>query len=120
MIVIVTGGRSYANAETVGKVLDDINLVTPIELLIEGGAEGADRLCRHWAVMRGVNYKTVHAQWSRHKKMAGIIRNEQMIRMKHDMVVAFPGGNGTADMVRRASMTGKTLMLVHGSEVVIK
>lgn len=40
-------------------------------------------------------------------KAAGPIRNQHMIdTAKPDLVVSFPGGAGTADMVRRAKAAG--------------
>jgi len=49
----------------------------------------------------------VRAKWSKHGRAAGPIRNQEMIdECKPDLVVAFPGGRGTADMVRRAKAAG--------------
>ena len=47
------------------------------------------------------------AQWDVYGRRAGPIRNQEMIdEGKPDGVVAFPGGKGTADMVRRAEAAG--------------
>lgn len=49
----------------------------------------------------------VPADWKTHGKRAGSIRNQKMIDDYHpQLVVAFPGGAGTADMVRRARAAG--------------
>ena len=58
------------------------------------------------------------ADWIRHGRAAGPIRNEQMLREGcPDLVVAFhddPGlGRGTADMVRRALAAGVPVRFVH-------
>lgn len=37
---------------------------------------------------------------------AGPIRNSFMLALGPDLVLAFPGGRGTADMVRQASEAG--------------
>jgi hypothetical protein len=42
------------------------------------------------------------ADWKRHGKSAGPLRNQEMLDAAPDLVIAFPGGRGTADMVRRA------------------
>jgi len=47
-----------------------------------------------------------HADWETHGRAAGPIRNEKMLTWKPDLVVAFPGGVGTADLVRRAEAAG--------------
>ena len=112
MIVIVTGGRSYANVEKLNTVFDELHSKEPISLLIEGGAQGADRLARNWAVNNNVSYLTVHARWNQFGKSAGFIRNQAMIEMRHDIVIAFPGGKGTAGMVKLARNKGSKLMEV--------
>ncbi len=112
MIVLVTGGRSYANEEKVNATLDAFHKSTAIKLLIEGGAVGADRLCRQWANKNKVPVRTVNAQWSLYRKMAGVIRNEAMAKMYHDVAIAFPGGRGTRDMVQRIKVKGSKLMMV--------
>jgi len=40
------------------------------------------------------------------------MRNQQMVDYGLDGLAAFPGGNGTADMVRRARAAGVTVMEV--------
>ncbi len=53
------------------------------------------------------NLKAIPADWDKFGKGAGPIRNQQMIdEGKPDLVVAFPGGTGTADMVKRAKKHG--------------
>ena len=43
------------------------------------------------------------ADWKKYGKSAGPLRNQRMIdEGKPDLVVAFPGGVGTADMISRA------------------
>lgn len=103
MIVLVCGGRDYEDAMTVFTTLGTIHAKTPITCIVEGGARGADRLGRHWAEARYIPVKTHEANWQRWGKAAGLRRNEEMLRLnKIDLVVAFPGGAGTADMKRRA------------------
>jgi hypothetical protein len=71
--------------------------------IIQGGARGADKLAREWAEDRGVGCVTFRADWEKHGPSAGPIRNGQMLSEgKPNLVLAFPGGRGTADMVQRA------------------
>jgi len=45
------------------------------------------------------------ADWGKYSKSAGYIRNKQMLAEgKPDLVVAFPGGKGTANMVKLAKL----------------
>lgn len=111
--VLVCGGREYSNREMVKSVLDCVHAAEPVSVLIEGGARGADRLAREWAIGAGVPVETYEADWDRHDKAAGPIRNSTMLSAgKPDLVVAFPGNAGTADMTSKARRQGVTVISV--------
>jgi hypothetical protein len=104
--VIVCGGRDYCNEEKVFSVLDRLEPT----FVIEGGADGADLLAYRWATRNldlERNHQCFKAEWVKHGKRAGPMRNQRMLdEGKPDLVLAFPGGKGTADMVRRAKRAG--------------
>lgn len=104
---IVCGGRDFASGVKLFYYLDLIDAETPIDVVIHGGASGADTLAGQWAERRGKACRVVFADWDRYGRSAGPRRNQQMID-EHgpDIVIAFPGGSGTADMVRRAKTAG--------------
>lgn len=107
MKVAVTGGRSFSSRHLVYSTLDALHAVCPIDMLIHGGARGADRLADDWARANGVKVESYEADWKRHGKAAGPLRNRDMLeRGQPNLVVAFPGGPGTADCVRRARSLG--------------
>lgn len=111
MIVLVCGGRNYNDVGSVFTSLDSLD--PPPSLIIHGGAKGADACAGEWAHKRRVESKVYHANWTKHGRAAGPIRNQRMLDAgKPDLVVAFPGGAGTADMVRRAQATGIPVMAV--------
>ena len=96
-LILVCGGRDYSDYSRVGEVLAEH--VTQNDVLIEGGARGADTLARQWATENGVHVATVKALWDYYGKSAGFLRNDAMRKLKPDLVIAFPGGAGTAMMV---------------------
>lgn len=103
MKVLVCGGRDYINYDKVKAVLDDLEP----DVVIHGGARGADGLAGRWAAETGTECVVFKADWGTHGKKAGVLRNRQMLdEGKPDLVIAFPGGAGTADMVRRAVEAG--------------
>ena len=106
--VIVCGGRTYTDADTVARVLDGLHWTRGgIALLAAGDAKGADALALAWASWRGVSLQRFRADWDNLGRAAGPIRNQHMLdEVGPDLVVAFPGGRGTADMVRRARAAG--------------
>lgn len=111
MKVLVCGGRNYNNFNHVQTTLDSIHKETPISLIISGAAKGADTLGEQWAKMRNVPVERFPADWNEYGKAAGAIRNQQMLAEgRPDLVVAFPGGNGTLDMIRRSKRSGVNVL----------
>lgn len=98
MRILVCGGRSYEDWNAVSKALKSLEPT----VIIQGGAPGADRLAQKWAEHNAIPVVTYPANWNTGKK-GGPMRNAFMLGdSRPDMVVAFPGGTGTADMVRQA------------------
>lgn len=121
LTVLVCGGRSYGARGLNGwqqerhlkKTLDELHAREPIGLVVHGGADGADSLAGEWAAERGVELVIYPANWAGHGAGAGPRRNRRMLaHAKPDLVIAFPGGKGTADMVRVARDAGVRVMEV--------
>jgi predicted Rossmann-fold nucleotide-binding protein len=102
MKVLVCGGRDYRDLPYVYEVLDEIHAEHGITLIIQGGCSGADEKAALWAKGRGVPCLAHYADWKKHGKAAGPIRNAAMLKWEPNLVVAFPGGAGTASMVNIA------------------
>ena len=107
MRLAVCGGRTFGRVQEerdfvhgwIEKVLEghDDNVI------IQGGAPGADEWAVDWAIINNVKYVTFYADWKKYKRAAGPIRNQQIIdEGVPDLLLAFPGNKGTADMIRRA------------------
>jgi hypothetical protein len=117
MRVLVCGGRGYEDIEGGGTIvreaLSQLFLNPPEKedvVLISGGAKGADQIPIYmyegeedeWGGL-----EVYPADWKLHGKSAGHIRNQQMLdESKPDIVIAFPGGRGTANMIKRAKKAG--------------
>lgn len=116
MRVLVCGGRDYGDTERAFAVLDELRrgISHDAMTIICGGANGADRLAWDWCISRRVPLDNYPAEWKKFGKSAGPIRNQKMIdEGKPDLVVAFPGGRGTADMIARAKSAGVEVREVH-------
>lgn len=113
--VLVCGGRQYADTFKVFEVLDGLmNEYEDTIFVIQGGATGADQRAKEWAEVRGMPCAEVKALWKFYDKSAGPRRNEWMLALAPDLVLAFPGGRGTADMVRRAELAGVPVREISG------
>lgn len=108
MRVLVCGGRDFSDRETVFAVLDRLKRMHGRLTVIQGGARGADALAREWCQAQdSVRMINEPANWKEHGRAAGPIRNQHMLdEHRPDLVIAFPGGRGTADMVERALQAG--------------
>ena len=112
--LLVCGGRHFDSAERAFAVLNRTAERVEITAVRHGGARGADSLAGLWATEHGYPEQVYPADWARLGAGAGPIRNQAMVDA-HDpsvpssrvvAVVAFPGGEGTADLVRRARAAG--------------
>lgn len=110
MRIVVTGGRDYRNWETVRRVLDGIQ---PDSVYV-GDATGLDAMAAEWCDSRCVSHQIFVANWDKFGKLAGPIRNEEMLRKagRDAIVIAFPGGKGTANCVREAMKLNMTVLKV--------
>lgn len=101
--VLVCGGRDFSDYEKLREKLDFIHASRGITKIIHGAARGADSLAGRWAKENKVPCEEYPADWDRHGKAAGHIRNQEMLdKGKPTLVVAFDGGRGTANMKERA------------------
>lgn len=119
MKVLVCGGRNYGFEEIDGKwkpcpleraiMWDYLNVLhrgVSITHIIHGMALGADSMADEWAREHGSQRVLVPADWDALGKRAGPVRNRRMLELLPDVVVAFPGGAGTAHLVKSAQTAG--------------
>ncbi len=127
-------------AETLGRIIEIMaietfgrpELLLPLTL-VYGCATGADTLASAFAISRDWKLDPFPADWpncgalcpmdggrhrrkrrdgSRYCPIAGHLRNQAMVDSGLDVLVAFPGGTGTADMTRRARKAGVRIVEV--------
>jgi hypothetical protein len=106
MIYAVVGNRWFDEYLYVRTILDrymskDMKIVT-------GDANGADACARKYAVDRLVGLQVHEADWDKHGRAAGPIRNELIVR-DCDEVIAFWDGKsrGTKSTINLAHKAGK-------------
>lgn len=109
--VLVTGGRRFLDLQYVHRVLDAAHARYGFRILIHGGARGVDLFCDQWARARGVQPCRCDALWTFHinrgqLKVAGTVRNGDMLLLDPHLLLAFPGDRGTADMRSKARAHG--------------
>jgi hypothetical protein len=95
MKILVCGGRNFKNKE----LMEDVLRQWDIREIVHGDARGADTLAGDYARSNGIIEKRYPADWRAYGRRAGYVRNTEMLNEGPDLVVAFPGGKGTAMMV---------------------
>jgi len=112
--VLVTGSRDWAARTTVWNALHSELVQFPDGIIVvHGAARGADDIADRWAWgMRQagwpVSAEAHPANWDRFGKRAGVVRNQEMVKLGADVCHAFPLGKsvGTRHCMARAMAAG--------------
>ena len=114
--LIVAGGRDFNDYPLLSSVL--MNFVTQGELkdhavsIVSGMARGADRLAVQFAREHDVKLHKFPADWDRHDKAAGFIRNDKMAKFANGLLAFWDGkSRGTAHMINAARQ--QKLQFIH-------
>ena len=117
LVIAAGGGRDLAwSQQRVAAELLARSSGRLVHLLLHGGARGADAAIGRAAQQLGWSALVMPAQWQLHGRAAGPIRNRALLEqaiaravahaspscLTSVLVVAFPGGAGTASLVREA------------------
>lgn len=125
--VLVCGGRDYGKRwdEHLSEIVVDTQAVHKLHaaladikvpencslVIVHGAARGADSLAAAWAKSKHIRDMAFPADWS--GRSGGIDRNVRMLEeAEPDLVLAFPGGRGTAHMVSLARKTRTPLITI--------
>lgn len=113
MKVLVCGGKRFGEmpgeAHFLFVELDKLHAIHKFSEVIQGGQLGADNLAVLWSQTRGIECDPhkFDAEWDLLGRAAGPIRNRDMLlHGRPELVVAFPGHIGTANMVSQAKWRG--------------
>lgn len=111
--ILVCGSRTWTDERVIREALDarmpyDALADDQLPTVMHGNARGADRIAADVAVDLGFWVQAFPADWKRHGKAAGPIRNRQMLDAEPDVVLAFQVRNsrGTQDTVDEALRRG--------------
>lgn len=103
--ILVCGSRGWTDANAIRERLDQ--LAGPYTIL-HGAAKGADIIAANHAASKGYEAHAYPADWARHGKRAGIVRNNEMLDQNPDLVIAFQLDNsrGTQHTINEARRRG--------------
>lgn len=110
MKVLITGSRGWRDVAAVREAI----VSAKATIVVEGSAPGADLVAERVAKDLEIPYRGYPAKWRKLGRVAGAIRNRQMLEAEHrvdepiDLVLAFPAkaSIGTLDMMEIAEAAG--------------
>lgn len=119
MILCINGSRNYTNYEDFYNDVEAFIIQViflsgkDVTEIISGGARGPDRMAERYARENHIKFTEYPADWNKHGKAAGYIRNAQMAD-NCDILLSFWDGEsrGTANMISEMNLREKPVHIV--------
>ncbi len=110
MKLAIVGSRTF---DDVRLFIESIPEKSEIEMIISGGANGADLYAEKYAEIENIPLKIFKPQWDVYGKKAGMLRNSDIVN-ECDKLIAFWDGKskGTLDSITKAKTQDKLLKIV--------
>jgi hypothetical protein len=114
MKLAIIGSRNFSDYESLKTVIQGIESLNKIDLIISGGAKGADTLAERYAKENSIPIQIFYPEWDKYGKPAGVIRNTRIVN-ESDMILAIWDGKsiGTKDTIIKARKQGKPVQLYY-------
>jgi hypothetical protein len=115
--IVIAGSRSYEDYEGLQqawqKHLTRHGLKEADLCIVSGGAAGADKLAERLAQEKGLRIEIHKADWQKHGKAAGPIRNAEMIAKARHCIALWDGKSpGTAMTIKTAKRKGLAVTVI--------
>lgn len=107
MKTIIAGSRDFCGTiEDIQRAI--ANRGFQVTQVVSGGCRGVDERAEAWALSRGMSLKVFPADWIKHGKAAGPIRNRQMAEYAEALIAikTKPVSRGTDNMIDQAHRLG--------------
>ncbi len=114
MKTIIAGSRDFNDYRLLRKQVDYYRLhKNEITQVVSGCAKGADTLGEQYAEENGIEIKRFPADWNKHKRAAGPIRNRQMAEYADVLIAVWDGSSrGTKNMIDEMNKLGKPVFVI--------
>jgi hypothetical protein len=101
MKLVIFGSRWIEDMLELENAMEVCGVASKVTEIVSGGARGVDRLGERYARQRGIPCKIFPAQWKKHGKSAGPLRNIEMADYADYGVSVWDGvSRGTAHMIK--------------------
>jgi len=113
MRVAVVGSRTFNNEVMLCNELQKISSITEI---VSGGAKGADSLAENYAEKNNIPKKLFLPNWKQHGKIAGVVRNWEIINYSDFILIFWDGkSKGSLDVINKCKMKNKKHLVIQFS-----
>lgn len=114
MKTIIAGGRDFKDYNLLKKQVDYYRLhKNEITEVVSGGAAGADSLGEMYAIENNISIKVFNADWNKHGRAAGPMRNKQMADYADVLIAVWDGqSKGTKNMIDQMNKLNKPVFIV--------
>ncbi len=115
-LVLITGSRDWKD---ISAVYEELSTVPEWAIFMQGGCPiGADHYARMYCQKSLRPMITIHADWKKHGKAAGPIRNRKMLGYWPELVIGFclNGSRGTTDCIDEAKARGIPFRLIEAAK----
>lgn len=112
--VIIAGSRGFSDFQLLYAKCEEVLANVKEAEIVSGTARGADKLGEHYAGLKGHSVRQFPADWDKHGKAAGYIRNKEMADYA-DCLIAFWDGEsrGTKHMIDLAIERGLSVHIIN-------
>ena len=114
--ILVTGSRNWSDVEIVESALSNwwhtLRVAGDVTLVHGACPTGADHIADEIWTRWGQSVERHPADWRRHGRVAGPLRNQEMVDLGANVVLGFPLGDspGTRGCMDRARLAGLTVI----------
>ena len=115
MKLIIAGSRRLTIAAPIKAFLTSTVAMfeEPVTEVVSGGARGVDSIGEEWARENGIPVKRFPAEWNKHGKRAGPLRNVEMAKYADALIAVWDGESpGTKHMIAEAERRGLTTIQI--------
>jgi hypothetical protein len=102
--IIVTGGAGFCDRARIYAELSATHNLYPITRMLVSDASKAEKIAAGWAGEMGIPVATFMLDYTMPRLDAVALRHQLMICQQPNLVLAFPGGASTADLINQSKL----------------
>ncbi len=112
MKIVIAGSRTIDSIYELNIAIALSKFNNKITEVVSGTATGADQLGETWAIQNNIPIKKMPADWNKHGKAAGHIRNAEMANYADGAIILWDGNSkGALNMIKNIKKLKKPFFI---------